>query len=221
MDWLVACVVAVVVGGLSNLLHSTPTRHREVVATIGMVAAAGGAAWWLWVASEPLTGLAAAVPWTLAAVLLAGTVVVVTERVPRLRGALVDRRMAEMSSAAFTVHVLVRIPIITALVEELLFRGLLWVLLDRAGGAPAALVGTSIAFSCSHVVVAAGQARREGRPVGRWVAVTLLATLVAGLLLGGVRILSDGLWAPAGVHAAVNAVLAVGARRAAAHTSPT
>lgn len=50
----------------------------------------------------------------------------------------------------------------------------------------------------------------------RWIAVTVLATTGAGVVLGALRWSTGGIWAPAGVHAVVNATLAWGARRVAA-----
>ncbi len=215
MDWVLAIVACVGIGSLNNLLHVLPPRRRRVLGPVVLLGAAAAAAWWSARAGSLWTGLGAAVPWTLGALAATTTVVVVTEAVPSLRGTLADRRMAAMDRAAFTRHVLLRIPVLTALVEELLFRGALWVVLRAVGGEVLALAGTAVVFSLSHVAVAAEQARREGRAVVPWVAVTLAATAVAGLALGWLRLVTGGVWAPVGVHAAVNAVLAVGARRAA------
>lgn len=217
MDWVVAIVVCVAVGALNNLLHVVPPDRRRVLGPVVLVTAATAAAVWSLRAGTLTSGLAAAVPWTLGAAAVAGLVVVVTEVVPSLRGSLADSRMAAMDRSTFARHVLLRIPVLTALVEELLFRGALWVVLRGVGGDVVALVGTAVVFALSHVMVAAEQAHREDRDVVAWVGVTLVATFVAGLALGWLRLVTGGLWAPAGVHAAVNGVLAVGGRRAAAH----
>lgn len=208
-------LVVVAVGALNNLVHLSPPPVRRVAGTTGLLVVAAGAAAWLWSNEGLLPGLAAAVPWTLGALAATGLVVVAAERVPRLGLSLADRRIAAMSRRTFLVHVTMRIPVLTALVEELLFRGVLWRVLEGAAGTTVALVGSSLVFGASHVAVAVEQARREERAVGPWLGITLVATTAAGLALGGLRAVTGGLWAPAGVHAAVNGVLAVGARRAA------
>ncbi len=119
-----------------------------------------------------------------------------------------------MEPAEFALHVGWRIPILTAFAEEVVHRGAVWWVLDQAGGADLALWGTTVSFALGHVVVARDQAIREERSVPTWVVVTVLATGVAGLLLGWLRLRTGGIWAPMGVHAGVNMALALGARHA-------
>ncbi|MBY5162949.1 CPBP family intramembrane glutamic endopeptidase [Salsipaludibacter albus] len=195
-----------------NALHLAPPRLREPVVSIGVTAAAVAGGVWLFSSVDPTRGLAAAVPWTLATAGLCLGVVAVSRVVPTVAGWLTDQRMAAMGSSEFLVHTLVRIPMFTALTEEVLFRGVVWALLARMGGDVVALVGSSVAFGFGHVVVARDQARREGHDELRWIAVTVVATGLAGLFLGWLRLRTGGIWAPVGVHAAVNMVLAFGAR---------
>ncbi len=206
----VAMVVAIVVW--HNAVHLAPSRWRDLVVSVGVALAALAGATWLYAAVDPASGLVAAVPWTVAAFVVTAMVVLVVRGNPRWGAWLADRRIRAMSDRTFLVHVLVRIPLLTALVEEILFRGVVWRLLDRVGGTTLALVGSAVAFGLGHLVVATEQARREQRSVVAWVATTVLATTVAGLALGGLRLATGGIWASVGVHAAVNMTLAWGAR---------
>lgn len=74
-----------------------------------------------------------------------------------------------------------------AVIEELALRGALFVALSRWKGAAAALVVTSIVFALIHV------------PLYGWQAVPL--DFAVGLFLGGLRVLTGGVTAPAVAHA--------------------
>lgn len=221
MDAWAAVTVVLAVVAWQNLLQTTPARWRDVGVSVGVLLAAGVGAWWLLTRVDPTVGLLAAVPWTLGAFAVTATVVAIASGRPRTARWLADRRIGAMSARTFWVHVLLRIPVLTALVEEVLFRGVAWAALDEVGGTPAAWLGSAVAFGFGHVAVAHAQARREGRPVLAWIAVTVVATTMAGLALGALRWSTGGIWAPAGVHAVVNATLAWGAHRVAADQSDT
>lgn len=208
----VASLVAAMVW--HNGRHLLPARWREGAATVVTVIGATFAAWWLFTRSNPARGLEGAWGWTLAALVIAGLVAVAARVSRRVGAAVADRRMQEMGSSEFALHVGWRIPVLTAFAEEVVYRGAVWWLLERAGGSTLALFGTSVAFALGHVVVARDQAIREGRRVVPWVVVTIGATGAAGILLGLLRLSTGGIWAPMGVHAAVNMALAVGARHA-------
>ena len=85
-----------------------------------------------------------------------------------------------------------------ALWEELLFRGYLWTVAERAGGMRVALWSTSIAFGLAHVT-------NPGASV-RSVAIVVLA----GLCLGTVRAETASVPAAWAAHLAWNAVMAIG-----------
>jgi membrane protease YdiL (CAAX protease family) len=92
-------------------------------------------------------------------------------------------------AASFAPWVAVTVLVATA--EEIVLRGALFDALDEASGAEAsgaiaALVGTSIAFALLHV------------PLYGWHVVPL--DLGVGLFLGGLRLLTGGVAAPAVVH---------------------
>lgn len=204
-------VVAVVVW--FNVLQLPPARWRRVVAPAGVLLAAGIGAAWLFAGADATRGLVAAVPWTAGAFTTAGLVVAVARLRPRLGARLSDHRIQAMSRPEFWRHVLVKIPVLVALPEEIIFRGVVWaVLADPGGDVVAAAVGSSLAFGLSHTVGARAQARREGRAPAAWIVTTILTTTMAGLALGAIRGATGGVWASAGVHAAINATLAWGAR---------
>jgi membrane protease YdiL (CAAX protease family) len=112
------------------------------------------------------------------------------------------------------VRVLVRLPLLTVIPEELAFRGVTWALLRRAAGARVATLGSSVLFGLWHVLAALGGgpanetaagALGEGAAgVAARVAGTVLVTFVAGLLLCWLRAGSGSLLAPIGAHWAVN-----------------
>ena len=136
---------------------------------------------------------------------------------PGTRAFFVDDRVASTSAAEVAFEALVRIPIATALFEEVLFRGALLGLLLRQLR-PDAAVGLSAAlFGIWHVLSAAGFAdANAGVPDGRAgtllvVPVTVLVTGAGGALLAWVRIRSGSLAAPVIVHAAINSCALVAA----------
>ena len=62
-----------------------------------------------------------------------------------------DARVTDVSNAEAAVHLLVRIPLATALVEELVFRGVILGLGVRAGDRRRALLVSSVAFGLWHI----------------------------------------------------------------------
>ena len=75
---------------------------------------------------------------------------------------------------------------LVAVAEEIALRGVLFRAVLEAGGAPLAIAVTSIVFALMHV------------PLYGWGALPL--DLAAGVLLGGLRLLSGGVTAPTVVH---------------------
>lgn len=75
---------------------------------------------------------------------------------------------------------------LVAVTEEIALRGVLFGALLDAGGAPLAIAVSSIVFALMHV------------PLYGWGALPL--DLAAGVLLGGLRLLSGGVTAPAVAH---------------------
>ena len=112
---------------------------------------------------------------------LAGTVVLV---VPWVTAA----PAIPLSAGQHLGPLLVWTPLVALVVvaEEIALRGALFGALLEAGGAPPAIAVTSIVFALMHV------------PLYGWGALPL--DIAAGVLLGGLRLLSGGVTAPAVAH---------------------
>lgn len=88
---------------------------------------------------------------------------------------------------------LVAVGIVPALIEEVLFRGILFRWIEEFGGSWAALVMTSALFGLAHIL----------NPGATWFS-SFAVAVEAGLLLGGAYMLTRTLWMPIGLHAAWN-----------------
>ena len=118
------------------------------------------------------------------------------------------------SWSGVAVRVLVGLPLLTVIPEELAFRGVTWALLRRAGGTRVATIGSSALFGLWHVLpalgggpaneTAAGALGEGAVGVAARVVGTVLVTFLAGLVLAGLRAGSGSLLAPIGAHWAVN-----------------
>jgi hypothetical protein len=86
---------------------------------------------------------------------------------------------------------------IAATLEELIYRGLLFRVLERAWGTGAALALQAVVFAVGHLE------NLENGPTGQVVVMLLSVTLV-GLLWAGVFVLTRNLWVAAANHAAWN-----------------
>jgi membrane protease YdiL (CAAX protease family) len=103
----------------------------------------------------------------------------------------------------------------TALPEELMFRGVLHMLWERAGGESTAVVATSIAFGLWHVVVVFATAEGSGiaghRVLVLLLYVGLLVSLsVAGIVFGLLRVHTSSIVAPVAAHWAAVVTLRLG-----------
>ena len=83
--------------------------------------------------------------------------------------------------------------IMAAVLEELLFRGILFRWIEEFGGSWAALLVTAALFGLAH----------GANPNATWFS-SLSIALEAGLLLGGAYMLTRSLWLPMGLHAGWN-----------------
>jgi membrane protease YdiL (CAAX protease family) len=95
--------------------------------------------------------------------------------------------------AAQLVKILVAVTILPAVIEELLFRGILFRWLEEFGGSWFALAATSALFGAAHIMNPHASALSS-----------FAIALEAGLLLGGAYMLTRSLWMPIGLHAAWN-----------------
>ena len=155
-----------------------------------------------------------AVLWGLAAGLccvIGGVALLGTEKGRRW---LADPRASRISSRQAVATFLIRIPLLTALVEEALFRGLLHaVLVSLYPIETAVLLGAAL-FGLWHVAPGLERARAGGGDRRIHITLTVLSTTVAGLFLVWLRVETGSIWAPAAVHAAVNMTMTLFARAA-------
>jgi membrane protease YdiL (CAAX protease family) len=142
--------------------------------------------------------------------------------IPFTRGAFRDTRYRIGPRAALSTALLT-IPLGTVLFEEVAFRGVLWALLSRDFGVPAATAGSACLFGLWHVLPALDLARThtsvQGHTPGgrRGLALTVLATVafttLAGIVFAELRRRSGSLVAPIGLHWATNGLGVLAAAR--------
>lgn len=155
-------------------------------------------------------GLLTVVP--IAAVVATGVALTVT------REFFVDARFADLGATQTLYELLVRIPLGTALAEELIFRGALLGLYLRRHTFLKAALFSSLAFGLWHVVgaMASLQSNAAGEvlasPAARagGVLATVLATGAAGMGFCWLRRRSGSVLAPAVTHAALNGLAVIG-----------
>jgi membrane protease YdiL (CAAX protease family) len=141
---------------------------------------------------------------------------------PATRGYFHDRRVRGVGRREVVYHLALRIPLATALAEELLFRGALLALLRQRRPSAAAVLWTSLLFGAWHVlptldhysgnpasslVVEAGRGRRLA------VLATMASTTAAGVVFAWLRLRSRSVLAPALAHAALNMSAYLAGRR--------
>ncbi|MES2327387.1 MAG: CPBP family intramembrane glutamic endopeptidase [Pseudomonadota bacterium] len=102
-------------------------------------------------------------------------------------------RIAGLGDAANIVLPLISASMMPAIMEELLFRGILFRWLEEFSGSWAALIVTSALFGLAH-----------SQNPGATLFSTFAIAVEGGLLLGGSYMLTRSLWMPIGLHAAWN-----------------
>ena len=122
-----------------------------------------------------------------------------------------EETIAAVSTQRAAYEMLVRIPLGTALPEELIFRGALLGLLLRHHSAPSSAVLSSLLFGLWHVAPTLNRMPTHGltkeRTVafrGVWLALTLGSTFVSGLTLSWLRLRSGNILAPWMAHCTAN-----------------
>ena len=106
---------------------------------------------------------------------------------------------------------IVRIPIGTAVFEELLFRGVLLGLLIRLRSVRFAVVASAVIFGLWHIVPAWESATGDVVQVGGAIIGTVAITTVAGVIFALMRVRSGSVAAPMLAHAALNSFVYVAA----------
>jgi uncharacterized protein len=146
--------------------------------------------------------------------------VVLGAALPATRRFFVDEKVRDHSTAELTYHLLLRIPIATALGEELVFRAALLGLFGR-GRAPAMAVAlTSGLFGLWHILptleslgtLQPGTTRRATARRAAVVAGVVAATAGAGAGFAALRLRSRSILAPVVAHATLNVAAMIAAR---------
>src|SRR5690348_12339452 len=156
----------------------------------------------------------------LAATVAAGWLLIAV--VPAARPLLGDQRIASLDGRAAAYQALIRIPVGTALWEEIAFRGVLQAALRRVMPTATAIAVTSCVFGVWHIrptlqaLRANGLAGTRGRTVAG-VTAAVATTTAGGVLFSWLRERSGSLTAPILLHVATNsgglvAALAVASR---------
>lgn len=131
-----------------------------------------------------------------------------------------DRRVAGLRGPELAYHVLARIPLGTALAEEMLFRGVLFAVWRDVGiSSLGAALFASLAFGLWHVSptiigTRINDPQASGQKLWAAVAGAVLLTMVAGLGLTWLRLRTGGLIAPIVLHGGINSVSALAGVRA-------
>jgi uncharacterized protein len=183
----------------------TPVNAGAAAASLAVAAASGltaedlgfGRGRWLPGRLGSLLAGATAAGWLVAAA------------VPSARPVLDDKRIGGLDGRGVAYQTLIRIPVGTAVWEEIAFRGVLQAMLRRVMSEPAAIGVTSGVFGLWHIRPTAGALRANGLASDRGQAVTRVAAGVAVTAAGGVlfswlRARSGRLAAPVALHIAIN-----------------
>jgi membrane protease YdiL (CAAX protease family) len=132
-----------------------------------------------------------------------------------------DARVSEASTTEALGHLLIRIPIATALAEELAFRGVILGLGLQGHDRRRALLVSALAFGLWHIGAAlhperqaatAGVVGEHLAPIPVVVLGDVAATTIGGLAFGWLRLRSGSIAAPVIAHAALNASAYVATR---------
>jgi membrane protease YdiL (CAAX protease family) len=120
-----------------------------------------------------------------------------------------DDRIIESSIGLSLYHALFRVPIGTALYEEVLFRGIVFGMLARRTSALAAALWSSLLFGAWHLLPAldAIETNPIGDAFGRsWelVVAAVISTFLASMVFVWIRLYSGSIVAPIVVHVASN-----------------
>lgn len=162
---------------------------------------------------DPLTVLA----WGLAAVFVTAVAGMVMFSRDGLRASFGNSHITSLDRGDAIRQIFIRIPVFTALIEEVFFRGVLHAALTALYPAEVSIWLGAGLFGLWHIGPGVDQAqsgKKSIRAGAVHTAGTVVATTAAGAFLVWLRIETGSIWAPAAVHAAINMTLAVFARMA-------
>ncbi len=135
-------------------------------------------------------------------------VLLVAVALPWTREFFEDERAAGIGAAGLAYRVVIRIPLGTAILEEVAFRGAVHGLCLRIWGFRAAAAVSAVLFGLWHVIpaidVADGNAGVVGMGTAMIVTGAVVSTALAGLVLTWIRQRAESLVAPIVVHALAN-----------------
>lgn len=226
-----ALVVSIVVVAYNNLINRWPPFHGAAYVPVNLAFATIVTL----VVAIPLglsptqLGLAADAVDVLFPLILVAIAATGLLGIARSRHAhrIADRRVTDMDRSELVWYVLVRIPLGTAVTEELIFRGVLFAVWRDAGASTLiAALCSSVAFGLWHIGPTVTGLRindlaTSARRVWSAVAGAVLFTTLAGLGLTWLRVESAGLLGPVILHAGVNSVGALAAVLASRRTRST
>lgn len=133
-----------------------------------------------------------------------------------------DRRLSGLDRSAAAYQILVRIPIGTALLEEVAFRGVVLAALRHLGDVEAA-IWSSVAFGLWHIgptrnLVRANRPRASAPALIAAITLAVAGTTAAGLGFVWFRLWTGSLWGPWALHATLNSLATLAALLAHART---
>jgi uncharacterized protein len=148
--------------------------------------------------------------------LLVAVALVIGAALPATRELFEDERVAGLDRGGLAYQGLVRIPLGTAVFEELAFRGVLLALLMRVTSTVTAVATSSALFGLWHILPTLSALRINdigGGPAARMAAVggAVVATGIGGVILCWLRLRTGSLVAPVVVHTATNSFAIVSA----------
>ena len=140
-------------------------------------------------------------------------------RWPKLRARIADKRTSHLSGAALAYQCLVHVPLGTALLEEFAFRGVLFVAWATTESSLVAAIVSSVVFGLWHIAPARNafllnHHKSSMSAMLRWIALTVMATFVAGLVLVWLRVVGEGVLLPFALHATLNSLATLAATMA-------
>ncbi len=223
LDYALAPLAAHAVLFQTVVYVALPRRRRTALMPVvtgvvgaGITVAAGQLFGWETIGlGGPLPEVVAG--WGVATVAFMSLIGLVMYLVDRLRSLLADPRLANLTRAQAFLQIAVRIPVMTALIEEAFFRGVLHAALMALYPPQPAMLAGALLFGVWHVAPGFDQVKANGgggMSGVLHVLATVAVTSLAGAGLVWLRVETGSIWAPFVVHAAINMTMAVFARAA-------